>query len=50
MLESIAIYAGIGLVIMVADKIVTVTPNKYDDLIVTAVKGAWRLIGGRFVK
>ena len=27
---------------MVADKIVTVTPTKWDDIILTAIKGAYK--------
>ena len=36
--------AEIALGIMVADKIVTVTPNKHDDMIMTAIKSVFGML------
>ena len=41
-------FEWIMLGLLVADKIVAATPNKYDDLILTAIKGALhKLIPGK---
>lgn len=37
----------IALILMVADKVVTKTPNKYDDLIFTAIKGTLGALAGK---
>jgi len=35
---------AIPVAIIIADKVVTTTPNKYDDIIITGLKAAWKRI------
>ena len=37
-------YQLIALILMVADKVVAMTPNPYDDMIITAIKGAFKTL------
>ena len=37
-------YQLIALIILVADKVVAMTPNRYDDMIITAIKGAFKTL------
>ena len=41
----IANWQWIALGLLVADKVVAATPTKYDDLILTSIKGALSAIG-----